>query len=132
MTRVAINGLGRIGRALLKILYETDDFELIAVNEIAAADNIAYLLKHDSVYGNYERRVESKDGELVVGDETYSYLNEKEPGNLPWADMDIDIVFECTGIFRTKDQISPHIDAGADHVILSAPAKSDDIDMVLH
>jgi len=132
MTRVAINGLGRIGRALVKILYETDDFELIAVNEIAAADNIAYLLKHDSVYGNYERHVESKDGELIVGDETYSYLNEKEPGNLPWAEMNIDIVFECTGIFRTKDQISPHIDAGADRVILSAPAKSDDIDMVVH
>lgn len=129
--RVAINGLGRIGRAALKIIRETPELELVAVNDIVPVDNIAYLLKYDTVYGRYEHEVKT-NGDLVVGGESYRYLSEKDPAQLPWDDMDVGLVFECTGIFRTKDELTKHIEAGADYVILSAPAKSDDVPGVVY
>jgi glyceraldehyde 3-phosphate dehydrogenase len=131
--RVAINGLGRIGRATLKIVHETADLELVAVNDIAPPDDLAYLLKYDSVYGRYGEEVRHEGDHLVVGAERYKVLAEKDPAALPWRDMDVDLVFECTGIFTKKPELQKHIDGGARHVILSAPAKGDgEVPFVVH
>ncbi len=132
MPRVAINGMGRIGRALLKNLLATDDMEVVAVNDIASIDNIAYLLKYDSVYGRFEQEVKAGDGELQIGGKSYKYLSEKNPADLPWDEMNVDMAFECTGLFTKGEDLKKHIQAGAKHVILSAPAKSEDVDMVVH
>jgi glyceraldehyde 3-phosphate dehydrogenase len=131
--RVAINGLGRIGRATLKIVHETADLELVAVNDIAPPDDLAYLLKYDSVYGRYGEEVRHEGVHLVVGAERYKVLAEKDPAALPWRDMDVDLVFECTGIFTKKPELQKHIDAGARHVMLSEPAKGDgEVPFVVH
>jgi glyceraldehyde 3-phosphate dehydrogenase len=130
--KVAINGLGRIGRAALKIILDTSELELAAVNDIVPVENIAYLLKYDTVYGRYERPVEAGDGALVIDGATYPYLSEKDPAQLPWDDLDVELVFECTGIFRQRDDLEKHIKAGARYAILSAPAKSDDIPGVVY
>lgn len=132
MANVAINGMGRIGRALLKNLLETPELNLVAVNDIAPLDNIAYLLRHDSVYGNYEKTVSHEEGALIIDGEKLPYYSERNPADLPWKELDVDIVFECTGLFTTRDKLEPHVEAGAKHVILSAPAKSDDVEMVVH
>ncbi len=123
--RVAINGLGRIGRATLKILHASEEFELVAVNDIAPPDALAYLLKYDSVYGRFGEDVRSDGDELVVGSKRCRALAEKDPSSLPWADLDVDIVFECTGVFTDAAALGKHIEAGAKHVILSAPAKGE-------
>jgi glyceraldehyde 3-phosphate dehydrogenase len=131
--RVAINGLGRIGRATLKIVHETPELELVAVNDIAPPDDLAYLLKYDSVYGRFGEEVRHDGDHLVVGAERYKVLGEKDPAALPWRDMDVDLVFECTGIFTKQPELQKHIDAGARHVILSAPAKGDgEVPFVVH
>jgi len=132
MPKVAINGMGRIGRALLKNLLNTEDMEVVAVNDIASIDNIAYLLKYDSVYGRFEKEVKAGDGELLIGGKSYKYLSERNPGDLPWGELGVDMVFECTGLFTKGEDLKPHIQAGAKHVILSAPAKSEDVNMVVH
>jgi glyceraldehyde 3-phosphate dehydrogenase len=132
MSKVAINGLGRIGRAVFKILMDTPELELIAVNDLLPTDNLAYLLQYDSVYGRYPKRVLGKESTLVVNDAKYRVLNEKDPSQLPWKDLDIDVVFECTGIFRTKDQLQKHLDAGAKRVILSAPEKSGEVATIVY
>jgi glyceraldehyde 3-phosphate dehydrogenase len=132
MTQVAINGMGRIGRAALKILMDTPDLDLVAVNDIVPVDNITYLLKYDTVYGRYERSVAHQDGDLVVGDHRIRYLSERDPGQLPWADMDVELVFECTGVFRTLPDLDKHVQAGAQWVILSAPAKDEAVTTVVH
>ena len=131
-TRVAINGLGRIGRATLKILMDEPQLELAAVNDIAPAANLAYLLKYDSVYGRYHRPIEARDGALVVDGRECRALEERDSQSLPWKDLDIDLVFECTGRFTHARDLEKHRTAGARHVILSAPAKSDDIPTVVH
>jgi glyceraldehyde 3-phosphate dehydrogenase len=131
--RVAINGLGRIGRATLKIIQDTPELELVAVNDIAAPDNLAYLLKYDTVYGRYEKQVSHDTDKLVVGGNTIRVLSEKDPAKLPWGDMNIDLVFECTGVFTKKSDLEKHLQAGARNVILSAPAKGeDDVPFVVH
>jgi glyceraldehyde 3-phosphate dehydrogenase len=132
MARVAINGFGRIGRAAFKIIRETPELELVAINDIAPVENLAYLLNYDTVYGRYHDRVEVKDGNLVVGDTTYEFLQERDPSQLPWDEMDIDIVFESTGIFRTGEDLKKHLEAGAKFAILSAPPKSEDVPTVVH
>ena len=132
MARVAINGIGRIGRATFKVVLDTPELELIAVNDIVPTENIAYLLKHDTVYGNYEKSVAYDQETLTVDGKKYRVLNEKDPEKLPWVDMDIDIVFECTGIFTKKEDLKKHVNAGAKYVILSAPAKSEDVPTVVH
>lgn len=132
MTKVAINGLGRIGRATLKVIMDNENLDLLAVNDIVPIENIEYLLKYDSVYGRYEKTVEIKDKNLSIDGKTIKFHSEKDPANLPWKDMDIDIVFECSGIFTDKEGMQKHIDAGAKRVILSAPVKSDDIPTVVH
>jgi glyceraldehyde 3-phosphate dehydrogenase len=132
MARVAINGLGRIGRATLKIVMDTPGLHLVAANELAAAENIAYLLAHDTVYGRYERPVTTSDGVLSVGNAQIALLREKDPAQLPWRALDVDIVFECTGAFVHRADLVKHVQAGAKFIILSAPAKGDDVATVVH
>ena len=132
MTKVAINGLGRIGRAALKIILDTAQLELVAVNDIVPAKNIAYLLKYDTVYGRYEKSVESDGENLIIGDTAIRYFNEKDPVRLPWSTLGVDVVLECTGVFTKREDLEKHVHAGAKYVILSAPAKSEDIVTVVH
>jgi glyceraldehyde 3-phosphate dehydrogenase len=132
MAKVAINGLGRIGRAALKIILDTPELELRAVNDIIPADNIAYLLKYDTVYGRYDKTVSSDTDGLNIGGKKYKVFMEKDPSRLPWKKLGIDIVFECTGHFTKREDLEKHIQAGAKHVILSAPAKSDDVVTIVH
>ena len=132
MAKVAINGMGRIGRAALKIILDTPELELVAVNDLMALDNLVYLLKYDTVYGRYEKRVETADGDLVVAGKRYQFLSEKDPARLPWHELGVDIVFECTGVFTRKADLEKHLQAGAKRVILSAPVKGEgDIPMVV-
>lgn len=132
MTRVAINGMGRIGRAAFKIILDSNDLQLVAINDLAAIDDVAYLLKYDSAYGRYNKTVESNNGNILVEGTSIKYLTERDPALLPWGEMKVDIVFDCTGFFITRDALQKHIDAGAKKVILSAPAKSADIPTVVH
>lgn len=132
MTRVAINGLGRIGRATLKRLIETPELELVAINDLVPADNLAYLLRYDTVYGRYDKEVSADDGGLVVDGQAIPVFSEKDPENLPWKDRGVETVFECTGIFTTGEALRKHLTAGAKQVILSAPAKSDDVPTMVH
>ncbi len=132
MAKVAINGFGRIGRAAFKVVLDTPELELMAVNDIAPLDNLAYLLKYDSVYGKYDKSVEVKDSNLVVDGKEYPFLQERDPADLPWEDMGVDIALECTGFFRTAEGLEKHLQAGAKFAILSAPAKSEGVPTVVH
>src|SRR5664280_71682 len=132
MTKVAINGLGRIGRAAFKIISATPELELVAVNDIVPIDNIVYLLKYDTVYGRYDKAVSSETDGLSVDGKKIKFFMEKDPGRLPWKNLGVDIVFECTGHFTKREDLEKHIQAGAKHVILSAPAKDDDVVTVVY
>ena len=127
MKKVAINGLGRIGRAALKIIIENDNLELVAVNDIVPVDNLVYLLKYDSVYGKYEKKVEGKEDSISIDGKDIKVYNKKDPAELPWGDLGIDTVIESTGIFTDKPGLQKHIDAGARRAILSAPTKSEEV-----
>lgn len=131
MTKVAINGLGRIGRAVLKIIVERPELELVGINDLVAPDNLAYLLKYDTVYGRYPKRVEHTQDSLIIEGKEYQYFQQKEPEKLPWQDLKVEIVFECTGVFRKQEDLAKHLQAGAKKVILSAPAKSEGIEVVV-
>ena len=132
MTKIAINGLGRIGRAAFKIILETPELELRAVNDLNAADDLAYLLNYDSVYGRYHKKVAPAPDGLTVDGKTYPVFREKDPARLPWRKLEIDIVLECTGVFNQQADLQRHLAAGAKTVILSAPAKSPEIATVVH
>lgn len=132
MIRVAINGLGRIGRAVFKLILDESELELVAVNDLVSTENLAYLLKYDTVYGKYQKKVKSDENSLIIDGKEYKVFNEKDPEQLPWGKLGIDVVFECTGIFTKKEGLEKHIKAGAKHAILSAPAKSEDIDTVVY
>jgi len=132
MARIAINGLGRIGRAALRLILDSKDLDLVAVNDIAPADNIAYLVKYDSVYGRYGEEVYAKDGTLYVDKKTFKFFSEKDPGALPWKELKVDIVIESTGRFTEKEDAGKHIQAGAKYVIISAPTKSEDVPTVVY
>jgi glyceraldehyde 3-phosphate dehydrogenase len=132
MTKIAINGLGRIGRAALKIILDTPQLELVAVNDIVPIKNIVYLLKYDTVYGRYEKTVEGDGENLIIGGKALRYYQQKDPARLPWSSLGVDIVLECTGVFTKREDLEKHVQAGAKYVILSAPAKSDDIVTVVH
>jgi glyceraldehyde 3-phosphate dehydrogenase len=131
MARVAINGLGRIGRAALRLILESKELELVAVNDIAPAENIAYLVKYDSVYGRFGDEVYAKDGNLHVDKQSFQFLSEKDPAALPWKELNVDIVIESTGRFTLKEDAGLHIKAGAKYVIISAPTKSEDVPTVV-
>ncbi len=132
MTRIAINGLGRIGRAALKIIMDTPGLELVAVNDIVPIENIVYLLKYDTVYGRYDKKVGGDGENLIIGEKTIRYFSEKDPANLPWSSLGVDVLLECTGVFTKREDLEKHVQAGARYVILSAPAKSDDVVTVVH
>src|SRR5678815_3699176 len=132
MAKVAINGLGRIGRATLKIVMDTPNLELVAVNDLASTDNLAYLIRYDTVYGRYEHPVSSESGTLRINGTSVQAISERNPEKLPWADLGIDTVFECTGAFTRTDDLAKHIQAGAKTVILSAPTRSEDIPTIVH
>jgi len=129
--RVAINGLGRIGRAVFKLLVATPELELAAVNDVIPPDNLAYLLNHDTVYGRYPNRVTFQTNSLVVADRSYPVYAEPDPSSLPWRSLNVDLVFECTGRFDRRGELSKHLEAGAKRVMLSAPAKDDDVPTVV-
>jgi glyceraldehyde 3-phosphate dehydrogenase len=129
MARVAINGLGRIGRAFLKLAVEQPELEVVAVNDLGAPANLAYLLRFDSVYGRYKESVSfDATGEpaLVVGSRRIAFLQQRDPSQLPWGALDIDIVVEATGVLETYERARVHLKAGARRVVLTAPAKDDD------
>lgn len=132
MVKVAINGLGRIGRCTLKILQDTSEAELVAVNDLVPTDNLAYLLQYDTVYGRYPKQVTYREDTLIIDGKACTVFHEKKPEKLPWRDLEIDAVFECTGVFTKEDGLQRHLDAGAKRVILSAPAKSDGVPTVVH
>jgi glyceraldehyde 3-phosphate dehydrogenase len=131
-TRVAINGFGRIGRNILRAAKKYDaDLDFVAVNDLTDADTLAHLLRYDSVHGRYPGSVDvSGDGLTVDGDEIRVYA-ERDPAKLPWSDLGVDIVFESTGIFTQADKARAHMDAGAKKVIITAPAKGEDVTIVL-
>ncbi|HKY54760.1 MAG TPA: glyceraldehyde 3-phosphate dehydrogenase NAD-binding domain-containing protein [Anaerolineales bacterium] len=131
MATVAINGLGRIGRAALKIIMDTPGLDVVAVNDIVPLENIIYLLKYDTVYGRYEKTVEGDGENLTIGGKSVRYLSEKDPAQLPWSSLGVDILLECTGVFTKREDLEKHVQAGARYVILSAPAK-DDVPTVVH
>jgi glyceraldehyde 3-phosphate dehydrogenase len=132
MLNVAINGLGRIGRATLKILLDTPGLNLTAVNDLIPAENLAYLLKFDTVYGRWQRDVRAHENGLYIDGKDYPVLSRKDPAQLPWRQMGVAVVFECTGAFRKREDLERHIEAGAGFVVLSAPARSEDIPTVIH
>jgi len=131
MAKVAINGLGRIGRAVFKLVLDTPELELVAVNDLVPPDNLAYLLKYDTVYGRYDKEIDSNGNSLSVASKDYKVFSEKDPTQLPWSALGIDIVFECTGIFTKKEDLEQHLQAGAKAVILSAPAK-DEVETIVY
>ncbi|HEX5566691.1 MAG TPA: type I glyceraldehyde-3-phosphate dehydrogenase [Streptomyces sp.] len=123
MAKIAVNGLGRIGRAALKILHDTPGVEVTAVNDLVDAGNLAYLLTHDTVYGRYGKSVTAAgDDALVVDGHTVPLYHRHDPAELPWGELGVDLVLECTGAFRHEEELARHLSAGARFVILSAPA----------
>jgi glyceraldehyde 3-phosphate dehydrogenase len=132
MPKVAINGLGRIGRAALKLALEQPQLDVVAVNEIGSLENMVYLLRYDSVYGRYERQVDAVDGKLVIDGKPLVYVSERDPEQLPWADLEIDLVLECTGRFTNREDAEKHVRAGARWVVLSGPTKSPDVPTIIH
>jgi glyceraldehyde 3-phosphate dehydrogenase len=132
MKRIAINGFGRIGRAALKVILETPEMEVVAVNDLLSVENAAYLFKYDSVYGIYPKEVTVNEEYLQVGDKKIKYLSVKNPSDLPWKELNVDTVIESTGIFTTREDAEKHIHAGAKTVVISAPTKSLDIPTIVH
>lgn len=125
MIRVAINGFGRIGRNALKILLERHDAQVVAINDITDAATLAHLLKHDSTYGTYDKKVSSTEKSLIINTREIPVFAEKDPANLPWKKLNVDVVIESTGFFTKPEDAKAHITAGAKKVIISAPAKGE-------
>ena len=126
--KVAINGYGRIGRNVLRALYEsnrTGEIQIVAINDLGNAETNAHLTQYDSAHGKFPGEVSVKDGNLVVNGDTIKVFAERDPSKLPWADLDIDVVHECTGFFASKEKASAHIAAGAKKAIISAPGGAD-------
>jgi glyceraldehyde 3-phosphate dehydrogenase len=127
VTKIAINGFGRIGRSILRVLeQEGHDLDLVAVNDLSDAEDLLYLTKYDSVMGRYGHDLELVDGNLVANGRTIRVFSEQDPANLPWGELGVDIVVECTGHFTKGDLARKHLDAGAKKVVLSAPGKGID------
>lgn len=136
--RIAINGFGRIGRLLFRQLFGRPDIEIVAINDLGDIENLAYLLRHDTIYRAYDKEVRatkreaidpktSQAGELIVAGKHIAVLQQKDPAQLPWKTLDIDVVVECTGLFESFEKANVHVaSAGAKHVVISAPAKDDE------
>ena len=126
MIKVAINGFGRIGRLVFRIMEEDPEFEVVAINDLTDAEQLAYLLKYDTNHRNYRvDDISFEDNKIVVGERKVTVYSEMDPANLPWGELGVDAVFECTGKFVEKEKAESHIKAGAKKVIISAPAKGD-------
>lgn len=125
MIKVAINGFGRIGRNAFKILQTKKDVEVVAINDITDAKTLAHLLKYDSSYGTYDKNVSASENSIIVDSKEIPIYAEKDPKNLPWGSLDVDVVIESTGLFTNPEAARAHIEAGAKRVIISAPAKGE-------
>lgn len=126
--KVAINGYGRIGRNVLRALYESnhrDTIQIVAINDLAPLETNAHLTRYDSTHGPFKGEVKIKNGALIVNGDSINVSSERDPHNLPWQELDVDVVFECTGLFTTREKAAMHINAGAKKVIISAPAGTD-------
>ncbi|MFH1428114.1 MAG: type I glyceraldehyde-3-phosphate dehydrogenase [Candidatus Margulisiibacteriota bacterium] len=130
-TKVAINGFGRIGRNVLRASQNNQDIEIVVVNDLTDAKTLAHLLKYDSVHGQFKGTVEAKDDAIIVNGKEIKVLAQRDPAALPWGDMGIDIVIEATGFFVDREGAGKHLTAGAKKVIITAPAKKEDITIVL-
>ena len=128
-TKIAINGFGRIGRQVTKALFEhhRDTFDLVAINDLGDVETMAHLFKYDTNYGVFEGTVDIANGDLTINGDQLKVLSERDPSQLPWGDLGVDIVVESTGVFRDRETAALHIAAGAKKVIISAPAKGEDI-----
>ncbi|KKW15778.1 MAG: Glyceraldehyde-3-phosphate dehydrogenase [Parcubacteria group bacterium GW2011_GWC2_49_9] len=129
--RLAINGFGRIGRAAFKIALKKNDLEVVALNDLTDTKTLAHLFKYDSVYGKYDKDVSHSDSEIIVGGTKYPVYAEKDPENLPWKKLQVDVVIESTGHFVKDGKAAAHIRAGAKRVIISAPAKGGNVDTIV-
>ncbi|HLS91380.1 MAG TPA: type I glyceraldehyde-3-phosphate dehydrogenase [Limnochordia bacterium] len=129
--RVGINGFGRIGRNVFRAAFSQGDIEFVAINDLTDARTLAHLLKYDSVHGRFPLSVEAKDDAIIVDGKEIKVLAEREPGNLPWGDLGVDYVVESTGFFTDGTKAAAHLEAGAKKVIISAPAKNEDLTVVM-
>jgi len=129
--KVGINGFGRIGRMVFRAAYARDEVEFLALNDLTDPNTLAHLLKYDSVHGILKAEVKAEEDTIIVNGKKIRVISEKDPGKLPWKDLNVDIVLECTGLFRDRSQASKHLDAGAKKVIISAPAIDPDITLVM-
>ena len=123
--RVAINGFGRIGRLAFRQMFGAEGYEVVAINDLTSPEMLAYLLKYDTTHGRYDGTVEAAENAIVVNGKKITIYAEKDAKDLPWKDLDIDVVLECTGFYTSKAKAMAHIEAGAKHVVISAPAGSD-------
>lgn len=125
MAKVAVNGFGRIGRAVFREIFKRGSLDVVAINDITDAPTLAHLLKYDSVYGKFNGTIEVKENSLIVNGKEIKVFAERDPSNLPWKDLGVELVIESTGVFRNKEKASAHITAGAKKVIVTAPAKGE-------
>ena len=123
--RVAINGFGRIGRLAFRQMFKAEGYDVVAINDLTSPDMLAYLLKYDTTHGRYDGKVEATENSIIVDGKEIRIYAEKNAADLPWKDLDIDVVLECTGFYTSKDKAMAHINAGAKHVVISAPAGND-------
>ena len=123
--KIAINGFGRIGRSFFRVAYNMPEFDIVAVNDLADTKTLSYLLKYDSVYGRYEKNIEAVDGRLVVNGHHIEVFAQKDPKDLPWGKMGVDIVVESSGFFTSSEKAMTHVGAGAKKVVITAPAEGD-------
>ncbi len=132
MRKIAINGLGRIGRCTLRIILEKDELEILAINDLADIDTLIHLLKYDSVHGKWHKKIiKESESEISIDGKRITILSQKDPSALPWKAMEIDVVIECTGLFLDRESAEKHIQAGAKKVLLSAPANDADIKTIV-
>lgn len=126
MAKIAINGFGRIGRLFFRQAFEKDGIDIVAINDLGDIDDLAYLLKYDTVYGHYDKDIAVKEGNIVVDGTTVKILQIKDPAALPWKELDIDVVVESTGVFESFEKAKVHLAQGAKRAVITAPAKDDD------
>src|SRR3989344_4226670 len=131
MIRIAINGFGRIGRGFARAIHARPELELVAINDLAPVENLAYLLKYDSVYGRAPFSVAVENGALLIDGKRIVLAAEKDPAKLPWKDLQIDVVVESTGFFTSGEKAKAHLDAGAKRVVISAPGKGEGVETIL-
>lgn len=129
--KVAVNGFGRIGRPVTKLALENPNVEIVAINDLGSVESLAYLLKYDSSYGVYPKDVQVKDGNLVVNGKKIKIFSEMDPKKLPWKELGVEVVFECTGVFKDRESASAHLEAGAKQVLISSPTKDESLKTIV-